>query len=1743
MAILNVGPNQLYPTIAAAMAAAAASDTIQLESGYGNETATVTHPGMTVSGDATSTGIILQLGTGIATFFLAGTAPINVLDNAADGNGINGNDGDNVITVTGGADAVSGGLGTDRLVVDYHLTTGAVTGNSTTNIADAGGLGIVTINGGFENFTILTGSGADTITTGAGDDIIDTGEGASTVTAGAGANRITGGSGADTVTALDGGNFIDGGDGDNTLTSGAGNDVITGGLGVDTIVAGGGDDLITVRGGADTADSGTGNDRLIVDYSSSTTAVNGGVTGGTLAGGYDGTFADVAGTSSVAFHNTENFTVTTGSGNDVIATGDGNDVLNGGAGGDQLNGGGGSDTLLIGLGSDALDGGDGTDTAMFSSARTNYQINNLGGGVIQTIDLRTGSPDGTDTLVNMEGFVFTDGAFDATTVLNDPPTLGGDLAIAVASGGTVIVTAADLTATDTDNTNTQLVYIVTGALHGTVLLGGIAAASFTEADILANAVSFRHDGSGSNGSFTVSLTDGTATPQVATVIAAAGNAAPSATNDALSAIAEDSGQRTILGSALTGSDSAGPASESGQTLTVTAVSSVIGGAASVSGGNVLFTPTANFNGVASFDYTVTDNGTTNGVADPLTATATASFTVIEVNDTPSATNDALSAIAEDSGQRTILGSALTGNDSTGPSNESGQTLTITGVSNVIGGSASVSGGNVLFTPTANFNGAASFDYTETDNGTTNGVSAPLTATATASFTITEVNDTPIATNDALSAVVEDSGQRTILGSALTSNDSAGPASESGQSLTVTAVSNVIGGAASVSGGNVLFTPTANFNGVASFDYTEIDNGTTNGVSAPLMATASVSFNVNAVSDAPVFTGLDNNPGYTENGAAVLLDGNATVSDADLGPTDPIPGATLTLARTGGGNPDDLFSSGLFDENQVISPISGLVVGFFTLAEGTLTVTFNADAVSADVTGLVQSLTYQNAGDSPPASVNIGYQFDNGEIATGSITVGITAVNDPPTIDGVAPAFYQPGSAGVLLSSGITLTDFDSATLVSATASLNAHDTTDLLSIDVGSSGIVANYDPASGVLALTGSASLDIYRQVLETVTYSSSVSDPTAFGLTRTITWLVSDGIDTTTIDSALSFTPTVDLDQSVAGTGFAALFTEGDVAVAIADTDDHITTSSTSIGSATVVLTNAKPGDTLSAPGAAIASTVDQSVPGQITLTFTGGSDYETALHQVVFGNASASIDPATRDITVVVTDANNISNTAHATITVSATNNPGSALNDSATTAEDTGLTVVAAQGVLANDNDPDGLVVITGNVATSHGGMIQFASDGSYTYMPAANFFGSDTVGYTAQDPFGSQVNATLSIDVTPANDAPVVGGVVTLAPIAEGSGAHLITQAQLLGNASDVDGPSLTATNLAIATGAGTLVDSHNGTWSYTPAANDGTSVSFAYQVTDGVATPVADSANLDITQPHWMATTDLGVHPAGSLPSAIGDFNGDGTSDILWLNATTLGVDVWKISNGQWAGSVNITPHPAGYQLAPTGDFNGDGIGDVLWYNPTTRDADLWKISNGQWEGSVDIGTHPAGYQPTASGDFNHDGVSDILWYNSTNGDVDVWKMSNSGQWAGSAGAGPHPLGWQLTGVGDFNGDGTSDVLWYNPTTGNVDLWKMSNGQWAGSVDLGSHPAGWTPAGIGDFNGDGTSDVLWFNAATNDAEVWLISNGHWSGSVDLGTHPAGWTPVGVGDFNHDGTSDILWRETSTGHTETWLIAH
>src|SRR6185503_4443032 len=138
------------------------------------------------------------------------------------------------------------------------------------------------------------------------------------------------------------------------------------------------------------------------------------------------------------------------------------------------------------------------------------------------------------------------------------------------------------------------------------------------------------------------------------------------------------------------------------------------------------------------------------------------------------------------------------------------------------------------------------------------------------------------------------------------------------------------------------------------------------------------------------------------------------------------------------------------------------------------------------------------------------------------------------------------------------------------------------------------------------------------------------------------------------------------------------------------------------------------------------------------------------------------------------------------------------------------------------------------------------NGTWSHTPALNDDTAVTFSYAVSDGIAAPVATTASLDITPVNDAPATTP-VTLVAIAEDSGARLITQAELLANASDVDGPSLSAINLAIASGNGTLVNNGNGTWSYTPAANDDTSVTFSYAVSDGIAAPVTTTATLDIT--------------------------------------------------------------------------------------------------------------------------------------------------------------------------------------------------------------------------------------------------------------------------------------------------------
>ncbi|MEH2526993.1 MULTISPECIES: hypothetical protein [unclassified Bradyrhizobium] len=98
-----------------------------------------------------------------------------------------------------------------------------------------------------------------------------------------------------------------------------------------------------------------------------------------------------------------------GTANDIINGEAGNDALNGGSGNDAINGGTDNDSLAGGAGNDTLDGGTGTNTAVYSGTTIDYSfILNTDGSVTVT-DVRTGSPDGTDTDINIQNYRFGNG--------------------------------------------------------------------------------------------------------------------------------------------------------------------------------------------------------------------------------------------------------------------------------------------------------------------------------------------------------------------------------------------------------------------------------------------------------------------------------------------------------------------------------------------------------------------------------------------------------------------------------------------------------------------------------------------------------------------------------------------------------------------------------------------------------------------------------------------------------------------------------------------------------------------------------------------------------------------------------------------------------------------------------------------------------------------------------------------------------------------------------------------------------------------------------------------------------------------------------------------------------------------------------------------------------------------------------------------------------------------------------------
>src|SRR2546429_638954 len=178
------------------------------------------------------------------------------------------------------------------------------------------------------------------------------------------------------------------------------------------------------------------------------------------------------------------------------------------------------------------------------------------------------------------------------------------------------------------------------------------------------------------------------------------------------------------------------------------------------------------------------------------------------------------------------------------------------------------------------------------------------------------------------------------------------------------------------------------------------------------------------------------------------------------------------------------------------------------------------------------------------------------------------------------------------------------------------------------------------------------------------------------------------------------------------------------------------------------------------------------------------------------------------------------------------------------------------------------------------------------------------------------------------------------------------------------------------------------------------------------------------------------------------DYNGDGFSDVFWVNANTGQNLIWNMVNNQFNSQqvvAGITvPDNA---ISISGDFNGNGTTDVFQWNDLNGQTNNLLFNNDQVATTVPLPTTlPAsGWFPEISGDFNGDGRSDLLWHNFTTNDNVAWQINNSSfvqqatlpDTAGSFG---------LPRVGNFDSDPTSEIFWHNTAAGGgTVVWNLSN--------------------------------------------------------------------------------------------------
>jgi Big-like domain-containing protein/subtilase family protein len=242
----------------------------------------------------------------------------------------------------------------------------------------------------------------------------------------------------------------------------------------------------------------------------------------------------------------------------------------------------------------------------------------------------------------------------------------------------------------------------------------------------------------------------------------------------------------------------------------------------------------------------------------------------------------------------------------------------------------------------------------------------------------------------------------------------------------------------------------------------------------------------------------------------------------------------------------------------------------------------------------------------------------------------------------------------------------------------------------------------------------------------------------------------------------------------------------------------------------------------------------------------------------------------------------------------NHPPVATDDTATTAEDTAVSIP----ILANDTDPDGNTLhVTSVGPASHGTAILDPSGTAIGYTPAADYSGADTFDYAISDGAGGTDTGTVSVTVTPVDDPPTAaaGSASTTSP-----NPVTIT---LHGTDKDTCELSFQVVTLPSHGGVGSLVgqpcaagspNTDSATVVYTPTAGYSGPDSFTYRALDATSPSAAVTVSI---------TVAAAPPPPPPNPIHVGDLDGSGsTQGKTWTAKVTIRVH--KANEAAGAGAV-----------------------------------------------------------------------------------------------------------------------------------------------------------------------------------------------------------------------------------------------